>query len=77
MSFIIFVIIPLLAIIFLTVCYSGIFLHVEQSRQDSDRVRADKSHLRKVLAITVSNNISSIIIIIIKVLALMGVKIPG
>lgn len=76
-SLIIFVITPVSAIVLISLCYLGIFLHVEQSRQDSERSRADKSHLKKVLAITVSNNFSWITIIVIKVLALFGVDIPS
>lgn len=76
-SALIFMVTPSLAIIVISFCYSTIFLHVEQSRQASDRMRADKRHLKKVLAITISNNASWLTIIVIKALALAEVKIPG
>ncbi|XP_055331507.1 relaxin receptor 2-like [Paramacrobiotus metropolitanus] len=77
MSFFMFVITPLLSVIVICLCYYAIFDHVEQSRQDSERSRADKTHLRKVLAITISNNISWAVVIAIKILALLGTHLPA
>ncbi|OQV21313.1 Relaxin receptor 1 [Hypsibius exemplaris] len=80
-SALIFIGTPITAMVIITFCYISIFLHVQQSREASDRnkdrsPKADKSHLRKVLAITLSNNVSWITIIITKILALSMVPIP-
>jgi hypothetical protein len=73
----IFIVTPVVAMVIISFCYVSIFLHVQQSRQASDRSKADNSHLRKVLAITLSNNVSWVTIIITKILALCMVLIPG
>ena len=76
-SLIIFVIIPLAASLVTIGLYVLIFRHLKKSRPQAYRSRSECCYLKKVLVITISNNVSWATIIVTKILALAMVSIPG
>ncbi|GAU87387.1 hypothetical protein RvY_00247-2 [Ramazzottius varieornatus] len=76
-SLITFVIMPFTASVITIGLYFAIFHHLRKSRPQAYRSHSESCYLRKVLVITISNNISWATIIVTKVLALSMVSIPG
>lgn len=76
-SLIIFVVMPFTASLITIGLYFAIFHHLRKSRPQAYGSRSESCYLRKVLVITISNNISWATIIVTKILALSMVSIPG
>ncbi|GAU87391.1 hypothetical protein RvY_00248-3 [Ramazzottius varieornatus] len=77
MSTLIFIVVPSTAMLVVVCCYVSVFRHIEESRQATDRVSADKPHLKRVLTITISNLLCWVPIIILKAMAMAMFAIPG